>query len=315
MLAWLLGAAAVAAAPDKMQAIVQTDAGLVYQTVPTPQPAAGEILVRVHAAAVNPVDWKRKPPIPGFDVAGVIEALGSGVTGWKVGQSVVARAPGGYAQYAIAPAANVILKPSRFTFEEASGMPVAGVAAYRAAREAKVVAGQRVAIIGAAGGSGSVAVQVTKALGARVIAVGHSSQQAFLETLGADEFVAYDQTDVAARIRDVDAVLNMVDGQATASLGYVKRGGHFASISGAPAEGRCEAAGVGCVVIAPGYVGISDGDALRALAALAEEGRYKVTISRRFPLAEAAAAQQLNRTSDTTGKIVLIVDPAQAGKR
>ena len=89
----------------------------------------------------------------------------------------------------------------------------------------------------------------------------------------------------------------------------MKRGGRFASIAGSPGDDRCAAAGVGCVVIAPGYRGITDGEALAALVALADGGKYTVTVSRTFPLAEAAAAQQLNRTSDTTGKIILVVDP------
>jgi NADPH:quinone reductase-like Zn-dependent oxidoreductase len=314
VLRWPLVLGDAQAAPPTMQAIVQGQDALALQTVPTPVPAAGQVLVRVYAAGVNPVDWKRKPPIPGFDAAGVVESVGSGVTNWKPGDAVVARVSSGYAQYAIAPATDMVAKPRSLTFTQAGGIPVASVAAYRAVMEARVHAGQRVAIIGAAGGAGAAAVQITKALDARVIASAHSSQQAYLQALGVDEFVAYDRQDVAALIRNVDAVLNMVDGQARASLGYVKPGGHFASIAGNPGEDQCKAARATCVVIAPGYQGISDGEALRALAALADKGQYTVTVAKTFPLAEAAAAQQLNRTSDTTGKIILVVDPAASGR-
>ena len=312
-MAMTMTSATVLAAPAKMQAIVQTDTGLSLQTVDTPKPAAGQVLIKVYAAGVNPVDWKRKPSIPGFDMAGVIDTLGAGVTTWKIGDAVVARgtaAAGGYAQYAIANSVDAVAKPRSLTFVQAGGVPVASVAAYRAVMEAKVDAGQRVVVVGAAGGSGTSAVQIAKARGAKVVAVGHSSQREYLQKLGADEILAYDRDAVATRVGQVDVALNMVDGQAAATLGYVKRGGHFASIAGSPGEGKCEAAGVACVVIAPGYVGITDGEALAALAALADKGQFTVNVTRIFPLAEAEAAQTLNRSSDTTGKFVLIVDPA-----
>lgn len=305
-------ASSVCAAPAQMQAIVQGESGLSLQSVQTPKAGPGQVLVKVYAAGVNPVDWKRKPSVPGFDAAGVIEGVGPDVTGFKPGDPVVARVAGGYAQYALAQADEVVPKPRSFTYEQASGMPVAGVAAYRAAMEAMIKPGQRVAVIGAAGGAGSVAVQVARAQGAHVIAIGHSSQKEFLTGLKADEFVAYDHDNVAAKVKDVDAVLNMVDGQATPGLGYVKRGGHLASIAGnVPTREQCAAAGVTCVQIGgtSGYGGISNGTALAGLSALADKGQYNVLVSRTFPLAQAAAAQELNRTSDTIGKIVLVVDP------
>jgi NADPH:quinone reductase-like Zn-dependent oxidoreductase len=297
------------AAPATMQASVQTEEGLRLQSVETPRPAAGQVLIRVYAAGVNPVDWKRRATIPGFDASGVIDSVGSGVTAWKPGDPVVARVNAGYAQYAVAIADEVIRKPATFTFEQAGGIPVAGIAGYRAADAAKIQPGQRVAIIGAAGGAGSVAVEVARARGAKIIASGHSSQQAFLKSLGVDEFVAYDKENVAARIKDVDAVLNMVDTQVLPSLGYVRRGGYYASIAGGPGDDKCAAAGVNCVIITGAYQALSQGDALRALAAMADKGQYHVTVSRTLPLAEAAAAQELGRTSDTTGKIILVVDP------
>jgi len=321
--------ALVFAAPPRMQAIVQSGGNgadaLKLQTIDTPRVAAGQVLIQVYAAGVNPVDWKRRlnasppptgapPVIPGFDVAGIVDAVGPGVTTVKVGDPVFARGTGTYAEYAVADAGSVMRKPSRLTFQQAAGIPVAGVAGYRAADEARIRRGQRVAVIGAAGGAGSAAVVVAKDRGAKVIASGHSSQQAYLRALGVDEFVAYDKDDVAAKIGTVDAVLNMVDGQAGPALGYVKRGGYVASIAGGPGDDRCRAAGVTCVVIGPGYDGPPMRETLAALAALAEAGKYDVTVSRTFPLAQAAAAQELNRTSDTTGKIVLVVD-AKAGTR
>jgi NADPH:quinone reductase-like Zn-dependent oxidoreductase len=152
-------------------------------------------------------------------------------------------------------------------------------------------------------------VEVAKARGAKIIASGHSSQQAYLKSLGVDEFVAYDKENVAARIQNVDAVLNMVDTQVVPALGYVRRGGYFTSIAGGPGDEKCAAAGVTCIIITAAYQALSQGDALRALAAMADKGQYHVTVSRSFPLAQAAAAQELGRTGDTTGKIVVVVDP------
>jgi NADPH:quinone reductase-like Zn-dependent oxidoreductase len=310
----ILLAAGTVAAPAQMQAMVQGDETLSLQTIETPKPAAGQVLIKVYAAGVNPVDWKRKPKVPGFDVAGVVESVGPGVTNWRAGTAVVAWATGGYAQYAIANADDVVAKPRSFTFAEASGIPIASVAAYRAVTAAKVIANQRVVIIGAAGGSGSAAVQIAKARGAHVVAIGHSSQQAFLQSLKADEILAYDKDDVAAKVGTVDAALNMVDGQSGAAIGYVKRGGHMASIAGAVDTNACTSADVTCTVIGPANTLLPTGEGLRALVALADKGQYHVTITKTFPLAQAAAAQALNRSSDTIGKIVLLVDPKASRK-
>ena len=316
-LACIVAATTSMAAPSSSKAIVQSAQGLALQTVTTPKPGPGEVLIKVHAAGVNPVDWKRKAEIPGFDAAGVIDSVGAGVTGFKQGDAVLAWVQGGYAEYAVANADETVRKPRRFTFEQAAGVPIAGVAGYRAVEEARISAGQRVAIIGAAGGTGEAAVQVARTHGAKIIAIGHSSQRDFLKSLGVDEFVAYDTDDVAAKVRNVDAALNLVDGQATAAIGYVKRGGRLTSIAGAPEAGKADAAGVAVVVIGgPGaYSGISVGDALRAMAKLADEGRYTVTVSRVLPLAEAAKAQELARTGQAIGKTILAVDPVLAKTR
>jgi len=311
----LAATAATQAAPGTSRAIVQAEQGLSLQTVTTPKPAAGQVLIRIYAASVNPVDWKRSAQIPGFDAAGVIDSVGAGVTTFKPGDAVFARVNGAYAEYATAVVAEVVAKPSILTFEQAAAIPVAGVAGYRAVEEAKVAAGQRVAIIGAAGGSGSFAVQLAKSRGAKVVAIGHSSQQAFLKSLGADEFIAYDKDDVAAKVQKVDAALNLVDGQALPALGYVRAGGHFTSIAGNPGEDKCVAAKVTCVVIAGGNGTISYGDGMRTLAALADQGKYLVKVTRTFPFAESAAAQALARSGDTSGKIVIVVDAQKAGTR
>lgn len=322
--ALLLLAPVARSAPASMQAIVQTGADAAsfqLQTVATPRPGADQVLIRVHAAAVNPVDWKRRPApislpsgsqlpaIPGYDAAGVVDSVGAGVTAFKAGDAVVGRVNGAFAHYVVADVAQVVPKPARFTFEQASGIPIAGMAAYGAAEAANIRPGQRVAIIGAAGGAGSAAVDVVHAKGGKVIAAAHSSQEAWLKQQGVEEFVAYDKENVAARIRDVDAVLNMVDGQAGPALAYVKRGGRLASIAGPPPEEQCAAAGITCVQIRATAPGMTIGDTLRALVALADAGRYTVRVTKVFPLAQAAQAQQFAHAGDSVGKVILSVDP------
>jgi NADPH:quinone reductase-like Zn-dependent oxidoreductase len=307
-----------------MQAIVQTGADAAsfhMQVVDTPKPGADQVLIKVFAAAVNPVDWKRKPApitlpsgsvlpaIPGYDAAGVVDSVGSGVTAFKVGDAVVARVSGAFAQYVVADVAQIVPKPKRFTFEQASGIPIAGMAGYGAAEAANIKPGQRVAIIGAAGGAGSAAVDVVHAKGGKVIASGHSSQAAWLKQQGVEEFVAYDKENVAARIQNVDAVLNMVESQAAASLAYVKRGGMFTSISGMPTPEQCTAAGVTCVQIRATAPGMSNGDTMRALVALADAGKYTVRVTKTFALAQATPAQQFAHAGDSVGKVILAVDP------
>jgi NADPH:quinone reductase-like Zn-dependent oxidoreductase len=306
------------AAPAKMQAIVAGTGepkALELRSIDTPTPAANQVLIQVFASGVNPVDWKNATTgaVPGYDVAGVIDSVGSGVTTFKPGDPVMARAANGaYAQYAVADLDNVARKPAAFSFEQAAGVPVAGVAGHRLATWAKVRPGQRVVVIGAAGGSGSAAVETANSLGGHVIGVGHSSQESYLRKLGIAEFVAYDKENVGAKVQGVDVVLNTVDSQVEPGFGYVRRGGVFSSITGVPTEEKCAAAGVTCVQIGRGKPVPPAGESLRPLAAMADAGKYTVTVSKRFPLAQAAAAQESLRTSEGIGKTILIVDPSKA---
>lgn len=322
------GAGALAAAPPRMQALVQTGDTVQLQTVDTPKPAAGEVLIRVLAAGINPVDWKRLPTaktmpdgskraaIPGFDAAGLVEAVGAGVTGVKPGDAVYARADGAYAQYVAVEASAAVPKPKRLTFTQAAAVPIAGAAGYGTVKDAQLKAGQRVAIIGAAGGAGSAAVDFAHAQGAKVIASAHSSQQAFLKSLGVEDIVAYDKDDVAARIHDVDAVINTVDGQAEKALTYLRKGGRLVSIAGTlPSDAQCAAAQVSCVQIRGNGAGLSYPDSLRAIAPIADAGRFTPRVTKTFPLAEGAAAQRFAHTADSMGKVVLIVDAKAADAR
>jgi len=191
----LVLSAAAWAAPYTMQGVQVGEGGtLAVRELPVPKPGAGEVLIKVRAAGVNPVDWKaagtRMGQVPGTDVSGVIDTLGDGVSGWKVGEQVLgfARQSGSYAEYAVIPVSSLARKPKALSFEEAAGVPIAAETAYRALHEAGgIKSGQTVLIHGAAGGVGSAAVQIAKAAGARVIGTASANNLEFLKSIGADQ--------------------------------------------------------------------------------------------------------------------------------
>jgi len=308
---WLV--ASVASAADSMRAVVFSGGAFQIQSVPKPQPQPGQVRIRVRAASVNPVDWKQIANlapgarlIPGRDLAGIIDAVGDPDSPWKAGQPVIAIVTGGsYAEYAIASINALAAKPERLSFDEAAGMPVVGETAWRAlVTIANIQAGQRVLIHGGAGGVGSSAVQIAKVRGAYVIATASAAHTELLRSLGADEIVDYHRVGFEDTLKDVDVVLNTVDTETGArSVRLVKPGGILVSVAGAgPAAAQCEAAKIRCAVT--GHV---TGELLGSLTDLAEAGKLRIPIDRRFPLAEAAQALELNRQGHTGGKIILEV--------
>jgi NADPH:quinone reductase-like Zn-dependent oxidoreductase len=295
-----------------MRAVVLLDGNFQIQSIPKPEPQAGQVRIRVRAASVNPVDWKQATRvasgtrlIPGRDLAGVIDAVGDAAGPWKVGQAVIAIATGGsYAEYAIASANAVAAKPQRLSFEEAAGIPVVGETAWRAlVTIANLQPGQRVLIHGGAGGVGSSAVQIAKARGAHVIATASPDHNDLLRSLGADECVDYHTVRFEEELKDIDVVLNTVDADTGArSVGIVKPGGILVSVAGAAPAAQCEAAKIRCAVTGP-----AAGKLLGSLSELADQGKFRVHIDRQFPLAEAAKALELSRQGHTGGKIILEV--------
>jgi NADPH:quinone reductase-like Zn-dependent oxidoreductase len=305
-------AATTAASAGTMRAVVVVDGHVQIQLVPEPQPQPGEVRIKVRAVSVNPVDWKKiagAAPgtrlIPGRDLAGVIDAVGDPAGPWKVGQAVIAVAPGGsYVEYAISPVTAVAAKPPQMSFEEAAGLPIVGETAWRAmVTVANVQAGQRVLVHGGAGGVGSAAVQIAKARGAYVIATASPSHNDLLHSLGADEVLDYNSVRFEDKVRNVDVVLNTVDADTTVRLiGVVKRGGILVSVVGPPPQEQCAAAGIRCAV-----TGSATGEMLEHVSALAAQGKLHMHIDRRWPLANAAQALELNRQGHTGGKIILEV--------
>jgi NADPH:quinone reductase-like Zn-dependent oxidoreductase len=305
-------AASVASATETMHAVVLSNGNFQLQTLPRPEPQAGQVRIKVRAASVNPVDWKlaaRADPggrlIPGRDLSGVIDAVGDAAGPWKVGEAVIAIATGGsYAEYAIAAVNAVAPKPRRLSFEEAAGMPVVGETAWRAlVTIAEVRPGERVLVHGGAGGVGSSAVQVAKARGAYVIATASPAHDAFLRSLGVDEVIDYHKVGFEEKLKDIDVVLNTVDAETGArSIAIVRPGGILVSVAGAAPATQCEAAKIRCAV-----TGIATGEMLAAVSELADQGKFRIHIDRQFPLADAAQALELNRQGHTGGKIILVV--------
>ncbi|GHA54083.1 NADPH:quinone reductase [Streptomyces tauricus] len=287
-----------------------------------PKPGPSEVLVRVHAAGLNPTDWKhranggflKKPPfVLGWDVSGVVEAVGLGVTVHKPGDEVFGMLPypfgvGAHAEYVIAPARALARKPAEVDHTQAGALPLAALTAWQALVDtADVRPGQRVLIHAAAGGVGHLAVQIAKERGAYVIGTASAGKHEFLRGLGADELVDYRETDFAEAVRDVDVVLDTIGGDyRSRSLRTLRPGGLLVSIlpSGSP-ELAEEAEGLG--VRAVEMLVEADQAGMSAIAGLVAAGSLRATIAETFPLAEAAKAHALGDTGRTVGKLVLQV--------
>lgn len=313
------GWAVAAETTATMQAAVVMDGKVQLQTVPRPEPQAGQVRIKVRAAAVNPADWKRaeREPnsgrIPGWDVSGVIDAIGPSVRGWKSGDAVIGylEGYGGYAQYAVVPVQHIARKSDKLSFEQAAGIPLVAATAWRAlVDEAKLQAGQTILIQGAAGGVGSAAVQLAAARGAaRIIGTASMQNDRFLRSIGATETIDYHTAGFEQHIRGLDVVLNTVSPAVAAqSVQMLRPGGVLLSTAGAAPPEQCAAAHVRCVSIQVlNEVGTPKDRVLAEIGKLADQGKYTVGVDATFPLADAAKAWELNKAGHTVGKIILSV--------
>ena len=301
-------------AAETMRAAVIVNGKTEMRNLPVPAPQQGQVRIKVHAAGVNPVDWKiagfnRGPTeqIAGRDFSGVIDAIGPDTSGWHSGDAVIgmaAQGSGSYAEYALAAATAIAAKPINMSFEEAAGIPVVGETAWRAmVTVGDVQPGQKVLIHGGAGGVGSSAVQVARARGAYVIVTASPRNNDFLKTIGADEIIDYNTTRFEDHVKELDLVLNTVDADTGArSIGVLRPGGILISVVGPPPAAECTAAHIRC-----GETGRATGEMLAHVVELANAGKYHVYLDRRLPLEEANTAWDLNRAGHTRGKIVLEV--------
>ncbi|MFL5697975.1 MAG: NADP-dependent oxidoreductase [Ktedonobacteraceae bacterium] len=281
-----------------------------------PQPQAGEVLLRVHAAGVNPLDWKIRqglmkefmpmtfPYIPGIEVSGVVEDVGPGVTAFEIGQAVYGQsAKGAYAEYLTISVETLALKPETLSFTEAATVPVGATTAWRALFEhGGLTSGQRVLIQGAAGGVGLFAVQLAKWKGAQVIGTASTANLAFVRGLGADTVVDYTKMLPQSMPQNVDLVLDGVGGKALLSaLTTLRRGGTLISTASPPPQEEAQARGVRAIMIHSQ----PSSALLQMVARLIEEGHLKVTTGRIFPLSEAQQAHEHGQGGHGRGRIVL----------
>ncbi|MBV6699473.1 NADP-dependent oxidoreductase [Kitasatospora aureofaciens] len=308
-----------------MRAVIQKSFGgpevLEVAEVERPTPLSGEVLVRVRASGVNPVDVAVRsgafpligePPFGvGWDISGVVEEAAPGAR-YRVGEEVYGmpffpRAATGYAEYVAVPSRQLARKPATIDHVQAAALPLAALTAWQGLVDlADVGEGQRVLVHRAAGGVGHFAVQIAKARGAYVIALASEPKHAFLEELGADEVIDYRTTDYTEAVQDVDVVFDS-SSEGTRALKVLKPGGVLVSImehwnqelaAGIEAAGRRFAG----VSVEPDYA------SLEAIAALVDEGRIRPHVAASFPLAEAGKAHELVESGTVQGKVVLTVD-------
>jgi NADPH:quinone reductase-like Zn-dependent oxidoreductase len=284
---------------------------LQIEEVDRPEPAEGDVLIRVHAAAVNPVDWKYRrgvvdrdlPAVLGEDVSGVVEA--SRADGFVPGDPVFGvTSSGGYAEYAVAAATAIACKPDGLSFEHAAALPVSGMTAWQGLFECgRLERAQTVLIAGSAGGVGHLAVQFAKHAGARVIGTGSSRNREFVLSLGADEFVDYTRADVADAVSDVDIALDTVGGPTTASLlPTLREGGTLVTIAYPPeSPPQDHRVWVRPLVMRP------NSKQLALIGELAASGAVRVEIAEQLHLTDVRQAHAASEARRTRGKIVLTV--------
>jgi NADPH:quinone reductase-like Zn-dependent oxidoreductase len=314
-----------------------------YEDAPKPELKAGEVLVRVHAAGINPPDWyvrdgmkvlppEWRPPvplplIPGTDVSGVVEVVATDVRGFSIGDDVfgMVRFPSfgesaGYSEYNAAPASDLALKPAGIDHVHAAGAPMAGLTAWQFLIELGhnepnplqpeqhrpvPLSGKTVLINGAAGGAGHFAVQLAKWKGAHVIAVASGKHESFLRELGADEFIDYAKNPPEDSAHDLDLVLDTLGGPTTGRfLRTLKRGGALFPVFLGFSDAE-EAAKLG-VTVSTTQVR-SNGPQLAELGRLLDTGTVRIAIDSTFPLADARKAHARAARGHIQGKLVLKV--------
>jgi NADPH:quinone reductase-like Zn-dependent oxidoreductase len=294
---------------------------MIFETVPRPLPAAGEVLVKVHAAGVGPWDASIRAgksvlpqPLPltlGSDLAGEVATLGSGVSDIAVGDQVFGvtntQFLGAYAEYALASAAMLAKKPSSLSYIEAASVPVVAVTAWQGLFDyARLEAGQMVVIHGAAGNVGAFAVQLARRARLRSVVTASTKDIDYVRGLGADKVVDYHTQRFEDQVRDADAVLDLVGGETqTRSFQILRRGGKLISAVSKPDLDRARQHGVNAAFF---LVDVTT-DRLRKIAALIDRGELKTRIGAILPLADAREAHMIldGQRAQPQGKIILSV--------
>ena len=292
-----------------------------YEESPMPQMSNHDVLIKVIAAAVNPVDWKIRegylkemifyqlPLILGWDLSGIVEKVGDEVTGFNPGDAVYSRPElsrdGAYAEYIAVRATELARKPETVSFAEAASIPLAGITAWEAViNRGRIAEGQSILIHAAAGGVGSLAVQLAKWKGAHVYATCSERNLALVKSLGADEVVDYEKNRFQDIVRDVDVVFDTIGGQVQeASWSVLKPRGMLVSIVQPPSQERANQVNVRgeFVFIQP------SSEILGELSHLVDNGTIRPVVGAEFSLKDVTRAHELSESGRARGKIVLHV--------
>ncbi|HEU4779048.1 MAG TPA: NAD(P)-dependent alcohol dehydrogenase, partial [Steroidobacteraceae bacterium] len=326
---------------DSMRAVMQRCYGapsvLAVERIAKPVPASGEILIKVHAAGVNPFEWHMttgKPcllrlfkglgapdhPRTGSDFAGIVESVGAGVTRFKAGDEVFGGKGGALAEYVVAREdADIVLKPAGMTFEQAAAIPIAAVTALQALRDhGRIVAGQKVLINGASGGVGTYAVQIAKSYGAEVTGVCSTRNVELVRSLGADHVIDYTQEDFTEGTERYDLIFDTAGNHGLLKLrGALKPKGVLVGIGGSkrdpwigPLWGMAKRKIVAAFIdqtLASFIANVTTAE-LEFLANLAREGKLRTAIDRRYSLEETGAALEYIGSRRARGKVVVTLD-------
>ena len=296
---------------------------LKLEDLPQPEPGPGEVLIKVRAAGVNPVDYKIRegkypavqadqlPVILGRDVAGMVVALGEGVDAFAVDDAVLAMLPqdrGGYAEWVTVPAELCARSPENLDMIQAASVPLAALTAWQGLfTHGELEAGQSVLIHGASGGVGPFAVQFAKQRGAQVFATASGDKRGFVESLGADRVIDYRAERFEDVVRDVDLVFDLIGGETQdRSWAAIRPGGRLVSTLQQPDDHMAAKLGI----LASRYTCQPDGGQLREIARLIAEDKVKVTVDKVFPLDHAGEAENHLQEHHVTGKVVLKISPS-----
>jgi NADPH:quinone reductase-like Zn-dependent oxidoreductase len=299
---------------------------LKYEDAPRPEPGEGEVLIRVYAASVNPIDWKVReghtkdfwphkfPLILGWDLSGVVEELGRGVSRFKIGDEVYSvpdpTRNGAYADYIVVRESELALKPNSLHHIRAAAVPLAALTAWQSLFDtAQLQPGQRVLIHAGSGGVGHFAVQLAKWKGAYVFATASTKNQDLLPEVGVDKAIDYTQQRFEDVARKIDIVLDPIGGDTQErSWQVLKKGGILLSLVEPPSADKAKALGIQAAFVASH----PNGAELAKIAELIDSGDLKPIVNRILPLSEARRAHELSQTGHTHGKIVLRVKEEQS---
>jgi alcohol dehydrogenase len=293
------------------------------QNAPEPVAGNGQVLVEVHAASINPVDWKMRagylkemapltmPATLGGDVSGIVAAVGASAATMKVGDrvygyaSLLSGGSGSFAEFVAAKISTLASVPQKGTLVEIAALPLVGASALQAIEQhIKLQRGQKILIHGGAGGIGSVAIQVAKSLGAYVATTARADERAYVQELGADEVIDYKKEMFEAKLKNFDAVFDTIGGDTMEkSFTVLRKGGMLVSMVGQPNPELAQKAGV----MAIGQSTHVTTEVLKRLAQLVDSGAIKVRVAKVYPLEKAKEAFQLVEAGHLRGKVVLEV--------